>query len=249
MENHRSTQPILDAAARLISLQQSLPARRSWRGSTSACARSGPGGVARAPHPLRHGFRRGRRRGRPRRREAPGRLPSPRHGGARPQQRRRRCVPARPQRARASPIGSAAAAASTRARRCASSCTSCACSRAPKTRSRSSTWPPPRSTACPRPTSFASTSTPGARAGPLIEVMRGLPANEDLASVGGRRPRGGGATSRRSGPRGGRGAHRRTGEVLYGFLQWSGRSGRARPRGERGRRGQGAQHRPLLRDA
>ena len=54
---------ILDAAARLIALQQPLPARGRWRGSTSACARRGAGGAAGPPPPLRHGLRRGRRRG------------------------------------------------------------------------------------------------------------------------------------------------------------------------------------------
>jgi DNA helicase-2/ATP-dependent DNA helicase PcrA len=61
---------------------------------------------------------------------------------------------------------------------------------------------------------------------PLLEVLRGLPENEDLASVSGRTRE---AASRLVAdleraaaevPR------RRTGEVLYGFLQWSGVLGR-----------------------
>ena len=62
---------------------------------------------------------------------------------------------------------------------------------------------------------------------PLLEVLRGLPENEDLASVSGDDARGGGAAPRR--PRARPTAEvprRRTGEVLYGFLQWSGLLGR-----------------------
>ncbi|HEX9188538.1 MAG TPA: ATP-dependent DNA helicase, partial [Vicinamibacteria bacterium] len=57
---------------------------------------------------------------------------------------------------------------------------------------------------------------------PLLEVLRGLPDNEDLASVSGR--------TREAAKRlvadleraAGEVPRRRTGEVLYGFLQWSG---------------------------
>ena len=61
---------------------------------------------------------------------------------------------------------------------------------------------------------------------PLLEVLRGLPENEDLASVSGK--------SRDAAARlladleraTGEVPRRRTGEVLYGFLQWSGLLGR-----------------------
>ena len=64
------------------------------------------------------------------------------------------------------------------------------------------------------------------RTRPLLEVLRGLPENEDLASVSG--------AAREAASRlladleraTGEVARRRTGEVLYGFLQWSGLLGR-----------------------
>ena len=57
---------------------------------------------------------------------------------------------------------------------------------------------------------------------PLLEVMRDLPGNEDLASVSGA-ARDGVARLLRDLDRGvAELPHRRTGEVLYGFLQWSG---------------------------
>ena len=83
---------------------------------------------------------------------------------------------------------------------------------------------------------------------PLLEVLRGLPENEDLASVSGRTRE---AASRLVAdleraaaevPR------RRTGEVLYGFLQWSGVLGRLAQGGLGRGRGEGQEHRPLLRD-
>ncbi len=61
---------------------------------------------------------------------------------------------------------------------------------------------------------------------PLLEVLRGLPGNEDLASVSGAARE---AATRLMGDLDralGEVARRRTGEVLYGFLQWSGLLGR-----------------------
>ena len=149
-----------------------------------------------------------------------------RHPGA--QQRRRRPVPARAQRAAASRTASAAAAASTRARR--SGCSSRSCARWPTRtiRCRSSTSPPPSSTALPEPDLLRLNHYARRKTRPLLEVLRGLPENEELAGIGGatraRRPRGCWPTSTRAAadvPR------LRTGEVLYGFLQCV---GPARPR-------------------
>ena len=100
-ENHRSTQVILDAAGAAHLLQQPVPAGGRSPASTSGCARRAADGPGRAPRALRHASR-------PRptawRRLIEARLRPgfrPRdvaHPGA--QQRRRRRLPARAQRAR-----------------------------------------------------------------------------------------------------------------------------------------------------
>ena len=96
-ENHRSTQPILDAAARLISYNN--PYRLEVVAGIDKRLRSPRGGrPAGAPPALRHRLGRGRRGGGAHRGAAAAGLPParPRHPGA--QQRRRRPVPARAQR-------------------------------------------------------------------------------------------------------------------------------------------------------
>ena len=66
-ENHRSTQVILDASARLISLQQPAPAGGGRR-HRQAAALAAPRAARRCVHlRVRHGVGRGRRRRRPRR--------------------------------------------------------------------------------------------------------------------------------------------------------------------------------------
>ena len=121
---------------------------------------------------------------------------------------------------------SAGAAASTRARRCGCSSPSSACSRTRTTRCRSSTWPRPRCTGCRRAISSGSTTTRDGRRGPSSRCC-----------VACRRTR---TSPRVSGPAREAAARlladldravaevprRRTGEVLYGFLQWSGLLGR-----------------------
>ena len=98
-ENHRSTQVILDAAARLISYNNPyrLEAMAGIDKRLRADAHVRPAGPAPAPG---HGLRGGRRRGGRYRGAAPGGLAPPRHRDPRTQQRRRRSVPARAQRAR-----------------------------------------------------------------------------------------------------------------------------------------------------
>jgi DNA helicase-2/ATP-dependent DNA helicase PcrA len=57
---------------------------------------------------------------------------------------------------------------------------------------------------------------------PLLEVLRGLPENEDLASVSGRTREAAGRLVADLERAAAEVPRRRTGEVLYGFLQWSG---------------------------
>jgi DNA helicase-2/ATP-dependent DNA helicase PcrA len=60
------------------------------------------------------------------------------------------------------------------------------------------------------------------RTRPLLEVLRELPGNEDLASVGGRTREAAERLVRDLERAAAEVPRRRTGEVLYGFLQWSG---------------------------
>jgi DNA helicase-2/ATP-dependent DNA helicase PcrA len=64
------------------------------------------------------------------------------------------------------------------------------------------------------------------RTRPLLEVLRGLPANEDLASVSGGAREAAARLIRDLERAAAEVPRRRTGEVLYGFLQWSGLLGR-----------------------
>jgi DNA helicase-2/ATP-dependent DNA helicase PcrA len=61
---------------------------------------------------------------------------------------------------------------------------------------------------------------------PLLEVLRGLPENEDLASVSGKTRDAAARLLADLERATGEVPRRRTGEVLYGFLQWSGLLGR-----------------------
>jgi DNA helicase-2/ATP-dependent DNA helicase PcrA len=61
---------------------------------------------------------------------------------------------------------------------------------------------------------------------PLLEVLRGLPANEELASVSGAAREAARRLLADLDKAVAEVPHRRTGEVLYGFLQWSGLLGR-----------------------
>ena len=222
-ENHRSTQVILDAAGPPHLLQQPVPAggRRRHRQAPAlaAAARARPCATCTStPSPPR-------RTAWPRsieERLAAG-LPPARRGHPRAQQRRRRSLPARPERARASRTGSAAAAASTRARRCGCWCRSCARWPTRTTRCPSSTSPPPSSTACPSRELLRLNRYAARKNRPLLEVLRGAArrtrswpgiggaareaAARLLADLDGPRP---------DVPR------LRTGEVLYRFLQSSG---------------------------
>jgi len=67
----------------------------------------------------------------------------------------------------------------------------------------------------PEATSSGSTTTPGGRRGPLLEVLRGLPENEDLASVSGRAREAASRLVADLRARGGGGAAAPDGEVLY----------------------------------
>ena len=95
--NHRSTQPILDAATRLIGYNN--PYRLEAMAGIDKRLRSRRGGrPRRAPPALRHGFGRGRCRGRHDRREAAAGIAPARSRDPGPQQQRRRAVPPRPDR-------------------------------------------------------------------------------------------------------------------------------------------------------
>ena len=147
---------------------------RSLPASTSALrAERGHGAPVRHLH-FDTRLRRGRRCGRRHRRAAPVGLPPARlrHPGA--QQRRRRPVPARPERAGDSaPLQRQPRPL--RARRGAPRWSrSCAPSRSPTTRCRSSTSPPPSCSAAARPTCCASTSHAQRKSRPLLDVLRDL---------------------------------------------------------------------------
>ena len=161
-ENYRSTQVILDTAARLVRLQQPAPAGGELRDrqAPALLARAGPG----RPAPrLRHGLvgggrRRCGRRGAPRAGAAPARLRDP---GA--QQRRRRSLPARAQRARrAAPLQR-----QPRALRARGDPPARLVPEGARQSRRLGGALLPRGLralpACPRPTCCASTTTPGAR--------------------------------------------------------------------------------------
>ena len=248
-ENHRSTQAILDASARLI--RYNNPHRleaiagidkrlRSPRAGRRAGARTCASTPCR-PRPTRVAALvaerlAARATGRATSRSSCAATATPTRSCA-----RSTCA--------ASRTASAAAAASTRARR--SGCWSRSCARSPTrtTRCRSSTWPRPSSTALPEPellrlNHYARRKTP--------------PAARGAARAAGER---GAGSARRRGARGGRAADAptssaprddvprlRTGEVLYGFLQCVGpaRRGSRKEASARGR-GQGQEHRALLR--
>ena len=83
---------------------------------------------------------------------------------------------------------------------------------------------------------------------PLLEVMRGLPQNEELVGVGGAAREVGVPAPRRPRPRGGRGSAPTHGRGALRLPPVVGLPGLAHQGGERCLRGPGAQHRPLLRD-
>ena len=214
-ENHRSTQAILDAAARLISYNNPLPAGGHRRHRQAPALARGPAGP-----PVRHlhfdtvsaeadGV------------AAPGRgaaaagLPAARPRDPRAQQRRRRPVPARPQRAGACRTASAAAAASTRARRSALLVSFLRVLASPDDSVRvfylAALRDVPR---CPRSTCCASTATRGARAGRCSRCCAACRRTRSWLGIGGaaREARGAAAgrprarRGRRAAPAHGRGA-------------------------------------------
>ena len=225
-ENHRSTQVILDAAARLISynnpyrlevvagIDKRLRAQRPGGAAVrhvhyDTVSAEADGVAALIDERLLQGFRP---------RDVAILVRSNNDADA---------VPARPQRARASRTASAAAAVCTRARRSGSWSRSCARSRTPTTRSRSSTSPASELYRVPEIDLLRLNHYAARKSRPLLEVLRGLPTNEDLVGVGGA-AREAAARLLADLDRAAADVPRmRTGEVLYSFLQASGPAGAA----------------------
>ena len=228
VENYRSTQVILDAAARLVGYNN--PHRlEAIAGIDKRLRSSRAGRPARPPRALRHRLGRGRRRrgddrgaaagrarGRATSRSSCAATPTPIPSCA-----RSTCGACR--------TASAAAAGSTRARRCGCSSRSCGCSRTPTTRCRSSTSPRPRCTGprdgppAPQPLRPPQ-DTAAARAAARAARQRGAGLGLGAAREAAARLVADLERAVAEVPR------RRTGEVLYGFLQWSGLLGRSRRR-------------------
>ena len=221
VENHRSTQPILDTAARLVSYNNPhrLGGHRRHRQAPAGAA---AGGRARAPPALRHRLRRGRRGGGPRR-------PSGCRQGFRPRDvavlvrsngdadpfLRALNVKGIPHRF----SGSRGLYAREEVRLLVHFLRVLA---APEDSVSVFYLAASELYRLPEADLIRLNRYARRKSRPLLEVMRGLPQNEELVGVGGAAREVAARLLADLDRAVAEVPHRRTGEVLYGFLQWSG---------------------------